>query len=232
MKRILVICLALLLIASGCAPNQPDPSSSPANEQLSPTNEQPSPENEQPSPENEQPSPENNQPSPDAAPPESDSPKLKVPPWDDTDSVQAKGDLMEVLTAAGLTEEEAAQVDSVLQAYFSIHAAVLVGKSPEDSELIAEDVADDAFKWATREYEFWQSRIVGCLVEYEVESVQIDPDTGEYVLAVREDIWEHYNRSDTAGTALEHEITISKTDSGTLCMTKQSSNWYWCDEWR
>lgn len=165
-------------------------------------------------------------------PPESDPPKLEVPPWDDTDSVQAKGDIMEALTAAGLTEDEAAQVDSVLQAYFSIHAAVLVGKSPEDSELIAEDVADVAFKWATGEREFWNSRIVGCLIEYVVESVQIDPDTGEYVLAVREYIWEHYNRSDTAGTVSEHEFTISKTDSGTLCMTKQSDDWLWWDEWR
>lgn len=210
MKRILILCLALLIVATGCTTSTTQPSPAQISENPQPTTT-----------------------SHESNPPEqSDLPSItEKGKW----SIAAGSGFAEQLRAAGLSEEDVNQMESILQDYFYIHAVVLVGDTPEISDRVPVDIAEHALNWASAEYARFRSDgiyIIGCKIEYDFKSVQDDPSTGKYTLCVREYIYEDYNRTgnindptDTMGTAMNHEFTFLKTDSGSMSMIGQSDDW-------
>lgn len=210
MRRALIICLVLLIAATGCTPGMNQLPPAQANENLQPT----------------------------TTPHESDPPEQLDPllstaseKW----SIAARELFVDKLLASGASEEDVAQIQAILQDYFYLHAAALVGDTPEITDRIPDDIAEHALNWAFTEYErFWSEGvyILGCQIEYGFEAFQIDSNTGKYTLCVREYVYEIYNRSgnisdptDTMGTAMSHEFTFMKTDSESMCLIGQSDDW-------
>lgn len=210
MKRTLIICLVLLIVAIGCTPGMDQPPPAQTNENLQPT----------------------------TTPHESDPPE-QLDPLLSTESekwsIAARELFVDKLLASGASEEDVVQIQSILQDYFSIHAAVLVGGTPEITDQVPYEITEPALKFACTEYEQFRSHgvyIVGCQIEYGFESFKIDLSTGKYTLCVREYVYEIYNRSgnisdptDTMGTAMSHEFTFMKTDSESMCLIGQSDDW-------
>ncbi len=132
------------------------------------------------------------------------------------------------LSLTGLSAYENGQVDLVLQDFFHLHAATLVGITPPTSRLIAYDLSDLVRRWAGALRADYADPITRCTSEYQLLRSRYDGE--QLTLTVQEDVTLYCTPAQSqtqtiANLSLTHVLCLMRNPSGAYYLAGHNNDW-------